>query len=281
MSEIKYSKDLLQYTRPQPMYDKHINKLLDEVYHKNPAHMHNLVNDFKNLFIEKLNNFTVNELLGLDTFKYHDVIIGCTQFIDDLYIRLGNNLMILENDYKYHERLNPNIKYYSIDNLDKNKELLIAMPFPAYGDIHPSMNDILDRCLKLNIPIHIDGAWLTCSKDIHFDFSHPAIQTLGVSLSKGLGLGGNRIGIRFSKERPTGSISIMNDFNMNCQGLMLTGLHFLEKLPLDYFWLKYKDANDKVCQDFSLTPTKSIHLALDANGNPVGIRPLLRYLADK
>jgi len=277
----EYDTNWLQYTRPQPMYDKTINRLLKEVYHNSPAENHNLVNDFKTIFINKMNNFKINQFTGLDEFKFHDVIIGCTQYIDDLYIRLNSNLMVLENDYKYHERLNTAIQYYNVDTLDSSKELLIAMPFPYYGDIHPDMSLILDRCLELNIPVHIDGAWITCSKDIVFDFSHPAIQTIGISLSKGLGLGGNRIGLRYSRIRPTGSVTIMNDFNMNCQGLVHTGLHFLNKLPLDYFWIKYEEAYNKICNDFNLKPTKSIHLATTTEGRPVGIRPLLRYLSDK
>lgn len=276
----EYSEKWLQTTRPQPMYDKTINRLLSEVYKVNPANNEKLIDEFKDTFITKLQNFNINSFIGLEEFKFYDIIIGCTQFIDDLYIRLGDNLMIFENDYKYHERLNPNIKYYSLDNLDKNKELLIAMPFPFYGDVHPEMDEILDECFRLNIPVHIDGAWITCSRDISFNFGHPAIKTLGISLSKGLGLGGNRIGLRLAKERPSGSITIMNDFNMNCQGLVHTGLYFLNKLPLDYFWTKYNQSYYKICNDFNLIPSKSIHLAHTQEGRPVGVRPLLRYLSD-
>lgn len=274
----EYSANWIQTSRPQPMYNKVINKLLGEVYCLNPANNHNLANEFKIKFLEKLNNLSLNHYTGLDKFKHYDVIIGCTQFIDDLYIRLGNNLITLENDYAYHKRLNPKIQYGSLDNLVTGTELLISLPFPFYGDIHPNMDMILTECYKKNIPVHIDGAWITCSRDIVFNFSHPAIVSLGISLSKGLGLGGNRIGLRLSKVRPTGAITLMNDFNMNCQGLMQTGLHFLNKLPLEYFWLNYEQEYNQVCADFKLSKTKAIHLAKDQFNRPVGIRPLLRFL---
>ena len=67
--------------------------------------------------------------------------------------------------------------------------------------------------------IHIDGAWVTCCQDITFNFNHPAIKSFAISLSKGLALGWNRIGIRYSRTHQTDSIGLMNDFNMNCRSL--------------------------------------------------------------
>jgi hypothetical protein len=60
----------------------------------------------------------------------------------------------------------------------------------------------------------------------------------------------------------------------------MIGLHFLRNLPPDYLWDTHGENYNKVCKDFNLTPTKSIHLAL-RNGQPVGISPLLRYLENE
>lgn len=275
-SSREYTTAWLQYDRPQPMYSNDINKFYDNFYIENPVHTHNLDNQFKDTFVKWLANHKYSTFSGLDTFSRRDIINGCTQFIDDLYQRCGV-LQTFENDYKYHWRLNPNIEYVTVDTLDTSKELLIAMPFPFYGDIHPDMNDILDRCHKLNIPVHIDGAWISCIRGINFNFDHPAIQTVGISLSKG-GLGGNRIGLRFARKTPTGAITIMNDFNMNSQALVSMGIKFMEQLGPEYFWKTYESSYHKVCLDFNLIPTKAIHLARTQEGKPVGIRPLLRFL---
>jgi hypothetical protein len=149
------------------------------------------------------------------------------------------------------------------------------MPFPFNGDKHLQMQEILDKCHIYDIPVHIDGAWISCIRDIEFDFDHPAIQTIGFSLSKG-GLGGNRIGVRLSRKIPKGAVTIMNDFNMCPQALMSVGMQFMDKLGPEYFWKKYEKKYYQVCKDFDLTPTKAIHLAKDRDGRPVGIRPLLR-----
>jgi alanine-alpha-ketoisovalerate/valine-pyruvate aminotransferase len=272
----EYTAEWLQYDRPQPMYSSDINKFYDSFYQHNPVHTPNLDQQFKDTFVKWLADHKYSTFSGLDAFPRRDIINGCTQFIDDLYQRCGT-LQTFENDYKYHWRLNPDIEYVTVDTLDPNKELLIALPFPFYGDVHPDMDAILDRCLEQSIPVHIDGAWISCIRDINFNFDHPAIHTVGISLSKG-GMGGNRIGLRFARNTPNGAVTIMNDFNMNSQAPVSMGIKFMEDLGPEYFWQKYDIAYTQVLTDFNLVGTKAIHLAKTQDGKPVGIRPLLRCL---
>ena len=274
----QYTQEWLQVDRPQPMYDSNINRLYEYVYRQNSVDSSNIVNDFKAAFLEYLDGHSMSNLKGYRNFERLDVCVGCTHYIDDLYQRLGTiGVMIFENEYKYHWRLNEKITYTTINLLDPNKELIISMPFPAHGNVHPEMNQILDRCATLNIPVHIDGAWISCSKGIDFDFDHPAIQTFAISLSKG-GLGNDRVALRFARNKPDGSITIMNDFNMNCQSPMHVGLAYMKHIGPEYFWRYYGKAYEQVCSDFDLTPTNAIHLAKTKEGQPVGVRPLLRYL---
>lgn len=275
-----YTSDWLQEERPQPMYDKAMHRALKSILPDYPDANEVLVAEFKATFDAWMDAHDLNAVTGLDALSHRDICFGCTQFIDDLYQTRPGRIMTLEGDYKYHWRLDNDIRYATLDSLDPSKELLIAMPFPATGDVHPDMGAILDRCQHLGIPVHIDGAWLGASKGISFDFAHPAIQSAAFSLSKGLGLGANRVALRYTRQRPSGPISIMNDFNMLNMADLAIGLSFMKRFGAHYFWKRYGDAYAKVCDDFGLAPTKTIHLAL-RDGRPVGVRPLLRYLADR
>jgi hypothetical protein len=273
-----YEKKYLE-TRPTPLSDKNTDKLSLDILLGNLDK--DISNEIYSKFKEEMQNWLLNSnlncLKGLEKFDRVDIIQGCTQFIDNLYI--NGPLQILEGDYKYHERLNPNLKFAKIGKLKRHIPILIAAPFPSIGSSHPKIDNILEECLEKQIPVHIDGAWITCAKNFNFDFSHPAIHSVGISLSKGLGLGWNRIGLRWSYQI-TDSISIMNDFHMNNKALVIIGLHYIKNLPPDYFWLKHANRNKKICKDFNLISTQSIHLALDENKKPVGISPLIRYLEE-
>lgn len=273
-----YSPNFLQVDRPKPLSDKYIESEIQEILHGNWSHdiTDQVYEDFKKECEDWIFSSSLNNLSGIDTFTRKDIIIGCTQFIDTLYMR--GPLQTIRGDYKYHERLGTGY-IRDVGSLIPDIPLVIAMPFPRIGAPHADMEEILQECATKNIPVHIDGAWITCCRNVTFDFSHPSIKSVGISLSKGLGLGWNRIGLRWTKETTPDAITIMNDFNMNCRVLAKIGLHFLRTFPTDYLWNKYGHLNKKVCDDFGLTQTNSIYLALRDN-QPVGVAPLIRYLAE-
>ena len=277
----EYSDKELIEQRIPPMVDDDLYKFMNDCISVNTADLPNLLDDFIFEINDYVFNNDINKLSGNEAFGYRDICIGCTQYIDDLYQTYGyDNIMTLEKDYKYHWRLNNQIKYYNLETLEPGKQLLISMPFPYYGDKHEDMDKLLDRCHELNIPVHVDSAWITVSKDIEFNYNHPAIQSFAISLSKGLALGSHRIGLRWSRNKLKGPISIMNEFNMNCKSLVWIGLQFMNEFKPGYLWKKYENHYNKIINDFKLQPTKALHLALQ-NNSPVGIRPLLLYLEYK
>ena len=272
----EYSVDYFEKERPSPMTDLKIEQLIQEVVSgKIDSDITDAVYiNFKKEMTGWLFNSKFNNLKGFDSFNRVDIINGCTQFIDNLYMQ--GPVQVLRGDYRYHERLG--LAYVKdVGSLIPDIPLIVAMPFPSIGAPHQDMEEILNECLAKKIAVHIDGAWVSCCRDITFDFSHDAIRSVGISLSKGLGLGWNRIGLRWTKDSKADSITIMNDFNMNNRALSMIGLHFIRNLPTDYLWNTHGNRYYKVCNDFNLTPTSAIYLAIK-DGHPVGVSPLIRYL---
>jgi hypothetical protein len=271
-----YDNCWLETERPQPLVDLRIEQLQQDVLNGKldkditDAVYTNFKSEVSNwLFASKLNNLT-----GFDSFNRVDIINGCTQFIDNIYMQ--SQPQILVGDYRYHDRLGNWGTHPGL--LREDVPLIIAMPFPNTGDVHVNMQEILDEAQDKGISVHVDGAWLTCCRGIDFALSHPSIKSVAISLSKGLGLGWNRVGLRWTRDNNADAVTIMNDFNMNLRAPAMIGLHFVRNLPPDYLWNTYGDIYHKVCRDFYLTPTKSIYLALK-NGQPVGLSPLIRHVA--
>ena len=272
-----YSEEYLEIERPSPLSDNTIEQhqydILNGCIDKDISNI--VYFNFKEEAEQWIINSTVNKLVGLEAFTRKDIIIGCTQFIDTIYMK--GAVQTLKGDYRYHSRLNPDIAYSIPEYLRPCVPLVIAMPFPSIGAPHPQIKEILNECLEKSIPVHIDGAWISCCRDIEFDFSHPAIKSVGISLSKGLGLGWNRVGLRWTNETTPDAITIMNDFNMNLRVPVMIGLHFIRNFTPDYLWATHGEHYYKVCRDFNLEPTQSIYLAMK-DGRPVGVSPLIRYL---
>lgn len=275
----------LQYTRHRPMFDRSFFQLIEELSGKQnyAADVVELRKKYLSDIDTWINSSRINRISGLDSFPDRDVIIGVTHSLDDLHITHHQSLVVYEKSYPYLKRMRPDITERTVDNLAVGDVLLLEVPFAYYGDLHPQTNEILNRCLELKIPVHIDAAWYGCLKDFEFDYSHPAIESVSFSLSKGLGLGSHRTGIRYSKKRWPGPVSIINDFNMCVVSTIWYGINFMNEFPIDYLQEKYGEAYELVCKKLNLTKTKAIHLAFKHNGYesvPVGIRPFLRTLAD-
>lgn len=274
-----YSIEYLEVERPSPLSDKHIENIIQDILHGKWDNdiSDDIYTNFKSEATDWIFNSKLNNYSGIETFNRIDIINGCTQFIDNIYMR--GPVQSLYGDYRYHERLNNPYCNRNVCDLIPNIPLIIALPSPSTGDKHVSMDQILDECLDKNIIVHIDGAWITCCRDISFDFNHPVIKSVGISLSKGLGLGWNRIGLRWTRDPKPDSITIMNDFRMNIRVASKIGLHFIRELPTDYLWNSYGSVYYKICKDFNLTPTNSIYIALKDN-QPVGLSPLIRYVTE-
>jgi hypothetical protein len=278
MIATSYEAKWLQIDRPQPLMDNRIDALIAEVVKGGVFTdiTDQVYTDFKQEMTNWLFSSKLNNVIGFDSFNRVDIINGCTQYIDNIYMQCQPQVLV--GDYRYHDRLGnwgtrPGL-------LRERVPLVIAMPFPSTGAVHTQMKEILDEAQDKGISVHVDGAWLTCCRGIDFDLSHPSIRSVGISLSKGLGLGWNRIGLRWTRQEGADSVTIMNDFHMNNRALAMIGLHFIRNLTPDHLWNTHQDRYYKVCADFALTPTNSIYLALQ-DGHPVGVSPLIRYLENE
>jgi len=280
----EYDAKWLEVERPQPLCDAYLESLFTNTATGfrgiKPDHSLAIHEQFKEKATKFIFGSTLNTISGIDAFPFVGIMAGCTQFIDNIYMQ--GPVQVLRGDYKYHERLG--LAYVKdVGSLIPDIPLIIAMPFPSIGGLHHDMEEILEECRIKNIHVHIDGAWVTCCRDVVFDFSNPVIKSVGISLSKGLGLGWNRIGLRWAKEQPSDSISIMNDFHMQNRMPTMVANYVLDNVTSDYLWTNYNNLNTKICNDFELTPSKAIHMAFDKHGDFVGLTPLLRHLikADK
>jgi hypothetical protein len=294
LNPTEYDSKYIQTDRIYPLIDIKIEELLDKIHKKQFTHTLPLIDEsipfvedeykyplfdwFTDKFEYWLEYSRRNKILGLSKFNRTDIILGCTQYIDNLYMKHGvQNIQILEGEYKYHTRLYSGLTPVKVGSLHPRKILIISAPFPN-GSMHPQWNEILDECFEKNIKVHIDGAWITAAKDINLNLHHPCIQSIGISLSKGYGLSGwNRIGLRWTNDSDADSITLMNEYHQIPTLPIKIGIYMLDNLMADHLWDKHESNYYKICADFDLTPTNTIHIGLK-NGFVWGIAPLLRYL---
>ena len=259
-----WSKQQLILDRLPPIVDAKLQQLHDQIVNGTLCDSSaDPYTRFRTAAVEFFTSSQRYQLQGIEQFVHHDIIMGCNHFIDNLIMQHGiTGLQIFEHDYKYYQRLCPSISFAQVNNLAADKPVLIAAPIPGYLDLHPQWAEIVAECENKRIAIHVDASWLGASTDINLDLRSSAIRSVCMSLSKGLGMQWNRVGIRWSREpNQNDSISIYNRFEMIPESLVRNGIVAMSQVEPDYLWNTYGDLHTEICRTLRLRPSKIIHAA--------------------
>tara|TARA_B100001248_G_scaffold8501_1_gene5744 strand:+ start:6939 stop:7808 length:870 start_codon:yes stop_codon:yes gene_type:complete len=274
--------DDLRTHRPRPInldeFIKFRKKLTLETYPKRGK-------EYNAEFLSQIDSWIKShkqcEYFGLDSFPYKDSILGVTHTLDELHFLHKGNIAVYNFEYKYHWRLEQKIKVIEhYTQLQPGDILIVSLPNCFTTNYIQDMYSMLDHCWHNKIAVHIDGAWFGCVRNFELDCSHPAIQTVSISLSKSLAMGNQRIGIRYSREKIKGPISIMNEYGYHNVSDQWIGIKMMEHFSSDFLWNKYSDTYSRVCYDLGLEETDAIHIAKHNDIN-VGTRLPMRLLIDK
>lgn len=225
---------------------------------------HDAYSVFVDLFDQYLHASDLNTVHGLDAYRHRDIIHGCNHFIDNILQHHSiDGVQIFEHDYRYYRRLGRTRPWAKPGSLIPGEPVLIAAPFPGALDLHWHWAAIIQECEIKNIDVHVDAAWLGSACDIDLDLSSPAIASVAFSLSKGLGLAWNRVGVRYSRQRrDSDSITIFNQHGMLSEAAVRIGIAAMQQIPVDYLWYTYDQCYQDLCRELLLRPTKIIHAAM-------------------
>lgn len=278
--------EMLGTRRQRPMYLSKFTKFRQELSMKDyPKDPHMYTKTFLNEIDMWINEHKHVRYIGLETFPRRDAILGTTHQLDELHQLYGPAITVYNGEYKYHRRLTDfSVKQISnYTEIEKGDVFIASYPSCITTGYHKEFDKLLDHCYNIGVPVHIDGAWFGQCRNFEFDVSHPAIKSVSVSLSKALGMGSQRIGIRYTRERINGPVAIMNDFDYCNVSDMWLGVEAMKHFGTDYWWSNYGDLYSKVCKDFNLEETDSIHVGwiTDENGkHQFGVRTPLRFLIE-
>ena len=217
----------------------------------------------------------INNVKGLDRFNYRFPSIGVTQSLDEFHyfmLEQGLKLRMFRGEYPYNRDVHPWSYDDFVDDkpLAKGDALIISCPFSGTGSVHSKMSETLDEAYELRVPVFVDMAWFGTCKGIDIDLSHPAIQEVAFSTTKGLCTGDYRSGIRFSRHggieyestKRKDRLALQADWSHSCHLNNRIGLELMRKFSPDHQWNKYNEAQKQVCESYGLTPSNCIHIAL-------------------
>lgn len=237
-------------------------------------------------------------------FSRTDIIVGTTQSFDESYFRYsGRRLRLFRGEYGYHRRCYKKNNLWLdkslsegrewAEPLDKNDWVIVSHPFCGTGAEHSKFRELLKKCEKIGVPVCVDCAWYGTCFGMDFNFDNPSIAEISFSLSKGIGLGSMRTGLRFSNYLFDEQMPIAQQNNYkhlvkdNCQ----IGLYQMNQFNPDWQVNKYLDWYNKLCNEYEFKKTNCLHVVLlkeshenffdflvDESYSRVGVREALKAI---
>ena len=262
-----------------PEYQDHLKKAPWESW-LSQSNYFDVVEEYIEAFVHWIYSSKNNQLsdacqLSSKRYTRKDIVVGTTQSFDEAYLRYHNRrLRLFRGEYAYHWRCYKNFAWLDqslktdsegswAEPLESGDWVIVSHPFCGSGREHPRLKELLEKCVEKDIPVVMDCAWFGTCFDLKFDLDHPAITEVSFSLSKGIGLGFMRTGIRFSSYSSSdeGPIAQQNKYKhlvlSNCQ----LGIYQMEKFSPDWQTNKYLNWYKELCVKYSLLETKCLHIS--------------------
>jgi len=230
----------------------------------------NIVDNFLDNYLSWLANSSLNKLSGFEKFPHKTFANGTTEVFDKWYIRhKSRRLRIFRGEYMYHyatyRNLDMPFRWLEDEPLREHDHVIISLPFADSGNIRHETESILNSATLLNVPVLIDAAYLGLTNGLNFDFSHPAIDTVAVSLSKTFPVANLRIGMRLMRDDFDDGLDIYHKTGYQNRWGAALGNQLITNYGIDYNPTCYEHWQRFKCQEMNLTQSKTILFGLGGN----------------
>jgi hypothetical protein len=221
----------------------------------------NLNEDFVAYYLDWLSKCTVAPVSGLEQFNVRYFVNGVTQAYDIFfYEHKGRRFRTPKGEYPYVRLSVDRWAFLEDDEVREGDAVAISAPFYAEGGVPQNFSAILDRCLELKIPVFIDAAYYGTCYGVSFDYSHPAIEMIGFSLSKPFGIESYRAGMLLTKRTFRHLEEIQTAARYFNRVGAYVGLKLMKHFDANYMPLTYQRRHRDVCYQLGVLPSNSIML---------------------
>lgn len=216
-------------------------------------HNHSVLPKIESQFLDWIRDHRYNEITGLESFEA-DISQGATQAFDSFLLRHHDRRVVfMSGEYFYHvvscNSANRSFSYITdVQEIRSNDCMIISVPFCDTGSPHPKLHEILERCDQLEVPVLLDCAYWTLSRDIKLDVDRPCVDTVAFSLSKTWPVAHARVGMRYTRSHVRDGQKLHRNIGYNNRLSAAVGLHVMRHYRADYLvdqhWSNYIKLTD-------------------------------------
>lgn len=252
-------------------------ELICEFASVDPASV-SIAEDIKQQFVDTYRSWMWQgfEFQHTDLYQHACFTQGTTESFAHFYLRYrdGHRLRLAKGEYFYHQMMkslwySDRFAWLDQDDIRAGDVVLISVPFSDTGDQPQDLDQILNQCERLGVPVMLDLAYLNITNGETFphviDLSRDCIKYLVTSLSKVFPVENLRIGLRLQKQKFEDQIYVVNEHNYNYINLLsaYVGNGMMQSFSPDFVFNRYRSRQLKLCSQLALDPSPCFCFGID------------------
>ena len=209
-----------------------------------------------------------NHFIGLDWFKHYAYSCGAVDSIQSFIHRHGATRRIRFSAAEFiGAKIIVNhaaMSWEFLENapIEKGDAVLLSLPFAGNGNMYQDLDQLLDACDALSVPVLIDCAYFGISYNATIDLTRSCITDVVFSLSKPFSTP-LRLGLRLTKEYFDDILQANSDLKIYNRYSVQVGINLLSQFSHNWLVETYQPVQEKVCKELGLTPAMTLTLADD------------------
>lgn len=205
---------------------------------------------------------------GLQSFGTRYYVNGVTQAYDLFFSEhRERRFRVLRDEYPYVRLSVPRWLHVEDAPLQAGDALVLSCPYYATGGVPRDFGKLLNHAQELEVPVFVDAAYFGTCYDVRFDFSHPAIEMVGFSLSKPFSLQSCRVGLLLSRRK----LGCLEEIQVAARYFNRFGAHIglkmMSRFSADFLPSQHSMAHREVCERLGVLPASSIMLGSVPKGD--------------
>lgn len=241
----------------------------------------NHLRQFERRFLDWIKQHKTNKVTGLEDFE-PDYSEGTTQAFDSFYTRhKTKRFRCFVGEYFYHIKVwdscDFNWTWTDGNDLCPGDALVLSVPFCDTVVQHNNLNQILEQCTQMGIPVLLDLCYYTISSGIDVNVAHACVDTVAFSLSKAWPVSTARIGMRYTRNSTFDGQKLHSTIGYNNNVGAAIGNAVLDMYSPDWIIDQRCQRYQTVCNIFGVAPTASVNFGIgDSSWNRHSRRELLK-----
>lgn len=162
-------------------------------------------------------------------------------------------------EYPYHRSLGAK-RVDSPYDIKKHHKLVISDPFAGHGCTHELLEETLEHCTALKVPVFIDRAFGMISNTLIKHYNYECIKYIAYSFSKMFNTGKCKLGVCYKDPNVASPMVVLNEYEYVNKVSVALHMELMHTYSVDYVFNKYRPTQIAMCKKLNLEVSDTVFI---------------------